>query len=200
VSVTRARLPAEERRQAVLEIACRIFSKSSYHGATTAEIARESGVTEPVLYRHFPSKRDLYLACLAAAWTRVRGLWEKVLAEEEDPKLWIARMGRAYILQAKEEKVLLVDLWIQALAEASEDPKIKRYLREQLREVHAFVADVVRRSQAAGGIKPERDPDAEAWIFISLGLLSTIDRRAGCAVGDQFEQVFASRRAWMVGD
>ena len=44
-----------------------------------------------------------------------------------------------------------------------------------------------------------RDPDAEAWIFISLGLLSTIDRRLGNLVGDEFDDIVASRRAWMTG-
>jgi hypothetical protein len=45
----------------------------------------------------------------------------------------------------------------------------------------------------------ERDADAEAWIFISLGLLSTIDRRLGNLVGDEFDDIVASRRAWMTG-
>jgi hypothetical protein len=109
-------------------------------------------------------------------------------------------MGRAYLaLQARNAKVLLVDLWIQALTEASEDPEIKRYVREQLREVHGFVADVIRRSQAAGGVIADRDPDAEAWIFIALGMLSSFDRRLGCLVGKHMEGVFASRRRWMLG-
>ena len=64
---TRPRLTAEARRQAVLDTACRVFAKSSYRGATTAEIAREAGISEPILYRHFGSKRDLYLACLEDA-------------------------------------------------------------------------------------------------------------------------------------
>ena len=79
------RLPGPERRQAVVETACRVFAKSSYHGSTTAQIARETGVSEPVLYRHFSSKRDLYVACLDAVWERVRALWEEALAREEDP-------------------------------------------------------------------------------------------------------------------
>jgi hypothetical protein len=65
--------------------------------------------------------------------------------------------------------------------------------------VHGFVADVIRRAQKAGGLKPERDADAEAWIFISLGLLSTIDRRLSGLVGDEFDRITASRRAWMTG-
>jgi AcrR family transcriptional regulator len=193
-------MAAEERRQCVLSAACRVFSKSSYHGATTAEIARESGVTEPVLYRHFPSKRDLYLACLDAGWAHVRRLWDEALASEPDPRLKLGAMGRAYVqLQRTGDKIMLSDLWIQALNEASEDPKIRKYLRDQVREVHDFVADVIRASQAAGGILKARDPNAEAWIFISLGLLSTMDRRLGTVGEEDFEAVFASRRAWMTG-
>src|SRR5207248_11180252 len=63
VAVRRPRLAAEERRALLLETACHVFSRGSYRGVTTAEIAREAGVTEPVLYRHFASKRELYFAC-----------------------------------------------------------------------------------------------------------------------------------------
>jgi len=200
MSATRPRMAAEERRQCVVGAACRVFAKSSYSGATTAEIARESGVTEPVLYRHFPSKRDLYLACLDAAWAHVRRLWEEALANEPDPRLQLAAMGQAYVrLQRTGDKIMLSDLWIQALTEASEDPKIRRYLRDQVREVHDFVAAKIRAAQAAGGIVKDRNADAEAWIFISLGLLSTIDRRLGTLGDHDFEDVFASRRAWMTG-
>ena len=201
MSTTRLRMSSEERRLCVVGAACRVFARSSYSGATTAEIARESGVTEPVIYRHFASKRDLYLACLDAAWAHVRKLWEDAIADEPDPRLQLGAMGRAYVqLQRHGDKIMLSDLWVQALNEASEDPKIRRYLRDQVREVHDFVADRIRRSQAAGGILKERDADAEAWIFISLGLLSTIDRRLGTVGDHDFEGVFASRRRWMVGE
>jgi hypothetical protein len=110
-------------------------------------------------------------------------------------------MGRAYVhLQRHGDRIMLSDLWIQALNEAGDDPKIRRYLRDQVREVHDFVAGHIRRSQAAGGILNERDAASEAWIFISLGLLSTIDRRLGTVGDHDFEGVFASRRAWMLGE
>jgi AcrR family transcriptional regulator len=193
------RLPGPERRQAVVETACRVFAKSSYHGSTTAQIARETGVSEPVLYRHFSSKRDLYVACLDAVWERVRALWEEALAREEDPQNWIRAIGKAYLEERGAAKIVLVDLWIQALSEAADDPEIRRALRAQVREVHDFVAGLIRRAQAAGGVVAERDPDAEAWIFISLGLLTTIDRRLGSIVGEELDDIFASRRAWMTG-
>jgi AcrR family transcriptional regulator len=195
----RTRLSADERRIAVVETACRVFAKSSYRGSTTAQIARETGVTEPVLYRHFASKRELYLACLDAAWERLRLLWEKALAREEEPAMWVATLGQTYLQGRAADRIILIDLWVQALTEAADDVEIRRGLREQVREVHDFVADVIQRSQEAGGIVAERDADAEAWIFISLGLLSTIDRRLSGLVGDDFDRIIASRRAWMTG-
>ena len=194
-----SRLPGPERRQAVVDTACRVFAKGSYHGSTTAQIARETGVTEPVLYRHFSSKRELYLACLDAVWTRVRGVWEQALEREQDPAGKVSAIGKAYLEERGAGRVVLVDLWIQALTEAAHDPDIRRALRAQVREVHDFVAGVIRDSQAAGGVIAERDPDAEAWIFISLGLLTTIDRRLGNIVGDELEDIFSSRREWMTG-
>ena len=71
------RLPADERRRTIVQAALRVFSSSSYAGSTTAEIAREAGVSEPLLYRHFPSKRDLWAACLDAAWEEFREAFDR---------------------------------------------------------------------------------------------------------------------------
>jgi TetR/AcrR family transcriptional regulator len=199
VTEARVRLTATERRAAVVDTACRVFAKSSYRGSTTAQIARETGVSEPVLYRHFASKRELYLACLDEAWERLRLLWTSALEHEEEPARWVTTLGTTYLEARAADRIILIDLWIQALTEAADDPEIRRGLREQVREVHHFVADVMRRSQEAGGILADRDADAEAWIFISLGLLSTIDRRLSGLVGEEFERIKASRRAWMTG-
>ena len=73
------RLPAPERREAILDAALRVFCSGSYAGTTTAEIAAEAGVTEPVIYRHFASKRALWLACMDEAWARFRVAHEKKL-------------------------------------------------------------------------------------------------------------------------
>jgi AcrR family transcriptional regulator len=193
MSATRPRLTAEARRQAVLDSACRAFTRSSYRGVTTAEIAREAGITEPILYRHFGSKRDLYLACLDETWRSFREGAEKALAD--DPERCLGAIADAYM--AKKSKLRLVDLWIQALTEASDDAVIAKAVRRQIREVHDFFADVIRRGQAGGVLHPDRDPIAEAWLFVAGGLLATIDHRLGGLLGDDLERVRASRRAYM---
>jgi AcrR family transcriptional regulator len=190
-------MSAVDRRAALLECACGVFARGSYRGTTTKEIACEAGISEPILYRHFESKRDLYLACLDEAWARVQALWEKALADEPDPSAWLPAIGLAY-LSAKDKRARVVDLWIQALTETSDDAHIRRYLRKQIREVHDFVRALIVRSQEAGGILPDRDPAAEAWVFMSIGLLGTIDRRLNLLDGE-LAQIVASRRRWLTG-
>jgi AcrR family transcriptional regulator len=194
VTSTRPRLTAEARRQAVLNTACRVFVKKSYRGATTAEIAREAGISEPILYRHFGSKRDLFLACLDEAWRNFRIVCEEAIAN--DPDQCLGAVADAYM--AKRARVRLVDLWIQSLAEASEDRLIAAALRSQVREVHDFFADVIRDGQARGVIVADRDPVAEAWIFVAGGLLSTMDIRLGGLLGDDLDRVRTERRRWML--
>lgn len=198
MNAQRVRLPAEERRAAVLEAACTIFCRGTYRSTTTAEIAKYAGVTEPVLYRHFSSKRDLYIACLEEAWGDTRELWDNAVADEPDSTLWLMAMGRAY-LTTRDRRGQLAHLWLQALAEVSDDPEIRKFVRRQLQDVHRYVGDVMRRSQEAGGILPERDVDCEAWVFIALGLLGTVGRRLGGVVGDDFPRIMDARREWMTG-
>ena len=193
---TAKRLTADARRLAVLDSAGRVFSRSSYRGATTAEIAREAGISEPILYRHFGSKRDLYLACMDEAWGSFRAVCEEALAG--DPERSLGAIADAYMVRGR--KIRVIDLWIQALNEASDDKVIAAAVRKQIREVHDFFADVIRDGQRLGVINEERDPVAEAWIFVAGGLLATIDGRLGGLLGDDLQAVRRSRQAWMMAE
>lgn len=189
------RLPREARRQAVLDTACRVFSRSSYRGATTAEIAREAGISEPILYRHFGSKRDLYLACLDQTWAELQAVAAD--ARATDPGGCLGAVANAYM--SSRSRVRLIDLWIQGLSEAAEDAVIAKAVKRQIRDVHASFVDLIRESQARGEVEAARDPVAEAWIFVASGLLATVDYRLGGLLGDDLERVRAERRRWLYG-
>lgn len=60
----RARLPRDERRALLLSAALEVFTVSGFHAASMDDIADRAEVSKPVLYQHFPSKLDLYLAVL----------------------------------------------------------------------------------------------------------------------------------------
>lgn len=63
-TVTRKRLPVAERREVIFEAAGRLFGAHGYEGTILEQVAALSGVTKPILYRHFDSKQALYLALL----------------------------------------------------------------------------------------------------------------------------------------
>jgi len=196
----KTRLPAAERRQAIVEAAMKVFSTGSYSGATTAEIAREAGISEPILYRHFASKRELYFACLEEAWGAFRAALEAKLAVfgDSDAVTAIGEGSREFHASGG---IKPVTLWIQALTEAGEDPEIQAFLRRQLRQVHDYIAGAVRRAQAAGGVPADRDPDAEAWVFVGAALLlSFADRLGGGLLGPaDLTRIASERHRWLTG-
>ena len=65
------RLPATARREQILDVALDVFAASGFHGASMNDVAVAAGVTKPVLYQHFDSKRDLYKALLDEVGARL---------------------------------------------------------------------------------------------------------------------------------
>ena len=58
--ITAPRLPGPERRKQLLDSALRVFARQGYHEPSMTAVANEAGVTKPVLYQHFASKREMY--------------------------------------------------------------------------------------------------------------------------------------------
>ena len=204
------RLPAEERRRAIVEAALRVFSAGSYAGSTTAEIAREAGVSEPVLYRHFASKRDLWVACLDVAWEEFRDGFDAAIATLLDGARQAGGTGGPRLLRggllvapsvAKWKKALMPNLWIQGITEAGEDREIRRQVARHMGVVHDHVAGAIRRGQEVGVIPPDRNPDAEAWVMIAGGLLRSVADRVGGLLSEQdLVAIQHERMRWLLAD
>jgi len=80
------RLSANARREQILDVALPVFANSGFHGASMNDIAEAVGVTKPVLYQHFDSKRDLYQALIDEVGARLLGNIAKAAAEATDGK------------------------------------------------------------------------------------------------------------------
>jgi len=78
------RLPRDQRRIQLLDAASEVFAAKGYHAAAMDDIADVAGVSKPVLYQHFPSKLDLYLALLDQSCDRLVEVVEEALAATED--------------------------------------------------------------------------------------------------------------------
>ncbi len=78
------RLPRDQRRVQLLDAASEVFASKGYHAAAMDDIADAAGVSKPVLYQHFPSKLDLYLALLDQSCDRLVDVVQEALASTED--------------------------------------------------------------------------------------------------------------------
>ena len=80
------RLPAPARREQILDVSVQVFARNGFHSTSMNDVADAAGVTKPVLYQHFDSKQDLYLALLEEAGLRLRNAVAKGVASASNGK------------------------------------------------------------------------------------------------------------------
>jgi AcrR family transcriptional regulator len=155
-------MSATTTRDKILEAALKLFSQKGFLGATTREIAREAGVAEVTLFRHFPSKEALFeevirrYSFLPALKGILPGLEQ---AGYEEALLEIARR----CLEKLEERKDVIRIM---LAERHHYPsKVKRIFRGFIGDMIRMLADYFRQLQARGILR-DFDPDVGAKSFL----------------------------------
>jgi AcrR family transcriptional regulator len=96
ISPRGTRLPRQARRQQLLGAAQAVFVAQGYHAAAMDDIAERAGVSKPVLYQHFPSKLELYLALLDQHTESLVARVREALASTTDNRLRVAASVAAY--------------------------------------------------------------------------------------------------------
>jgi AcrR family transcriptional regulator len=90
------RLPAAERREQLLHTAVGVFAEHGYHATSMNDVAEAAGVTKPVLYQHFSSKRELFIELLADIGAELRDTIAKATTDAAGPRQQIENGFRAY--------------------------------------------------------------------------------------------------------
>ena len=157
--VTQAqRKSAEERRDDILEAALVEFAERGLHGASTDEIARRAGISQPYVFRLFGSKKDLFKATIARCFRETLELFQRA-AEGKRGEDALQAMGEAY------EQLLVGRTRLRAQMQAyaaSDDPEIREVVR------HGF-GDIVAYVERVGEV-----PEEEITRFFSVGMLMNV--------------------------
>lgn len=154
-------------------------------------------MNEALVFRHFGSKRRLYLACVDAAWERLQARCDE-LYEAQPVELHWRMPGRAFLELVRAEPDV-ARMWMRGLVETTGIGAIDEHLAELMTQVHAYVSAVVQRSADAGGLLEGRDPDTEAWTIVAIGLLGASLGTRGLVEEDAFDAVLAAHRTWVTG-
>jgi AcrR family transcriptional regulator len=174
----RTRLSARERESQILRAATRVFARSNYRLAGTADIALEAGISEPTIYKYFPSKKDLFVRILKRIGERILVLWNQAATSEQGDTLSaLTRMGRVYVEGLRTHPDEL-KVQFQALAE-SDDPDIAHQLRENHKGYVRFLAQIIDRGKSDGIVRNDLDPYVGAWLLNSIGFTLTLVRLLG---------------------
>ena len=164
----RVRLRGEERRALILQSARRVFARSTYAEASMSDLARASGITEPMLYKHFGSKKGLFLATLSEGGTQFlitlqERLWRRA---EKDILDALAHVVDEYCAVSTADPETQ-RIHYQAVTEAG-DPEVARCISKHNRALYELIRQLVGCAQERGLLNPAITLNAATWGYMSM--------------------------------
>lgn len=191
------RLKAAQRREQLMEVATKLFAKNGYEATTTAAIAAMAGITEPILYRHFKSKQELFVAIVKSMSDRTMRYWRELIEGVNDPAEQIRRIATAM----PQHMDTLDDAYhvLHGALATSRDRKVQTVMREHYTQIEKFFCKVVQDGQKSGVFRKDMQAKMAAWQLILTGIgygmialnLSQLDR---AMIDDAIESILRGLR------
>lgn len=163
---SKPRMTSEERRTAIVQAALRLFSEKGFRGTTTRELAAAVGVTEPVLYEHFRTKRDLYSAIIGEKASTSLAILHSLrdqYAEEGDDYGFFNALGEGIIDWYIKDPTFIRLLLFSSL----EGHELKDLFHDRSHEFFSIVTGYIEHRIQAGALKP-CDPAIAGRAFFGM--------------------------------
>ena len=166
------RMRKADRKRQLLVHAKQLFVTLGYQNTTTEKIARAAGVSEPVLYRHFDSKKGLFLEVLQEIREATVMRWHVDTSALGDPLAKLQRIMDLY-LGTTREHALEFRIMHRTLIE-TDDEEIAAFLRSFYLDSERILAQVISEGQRSGVFRQTLDPRVGAWELIRSALGYTL--------------------------
>jgi AcrR family transcriptional regulator len=166
------RMRKADRKLQLLAQAKQLFVTLGYQNTTTEKIARAAGVSEPVLYRHFESKKALFLEVLREIREATLMRWHTDTAGLTDPLAKLHAIVDMY-LGTTRQHALEFRIMHRTLVE-TDDEEITAFLRSFYLDSQNLLAHVISDGQQTGVFRRSLDPRDGAWEIIRTALGYTL--------------------------
>jgi AcrR family transcriptional regulator len=166
------RMRKADRKRQLMQHAKELFVSLGYQHTTTEKIAQAAGVTEPVLYRHFSSKKALFLEVLHDIRHSTIQRWQNETASISDPLRRLHAIVDLY-LGSTREHALEFRVMHQTLVETG-DEEIAVCLRTFYLDSEQMLAQVIKEGQQQGCFRGDLDARVGAWELIRTALGYTL--------------------------
>ena len=167
-----ARMRKADRKRQLLAHAKQLFVTLGYQATTTEKIAGAAGVSEPVLYRHFESKKALFLEVLREIREATLNRWREEITKVSDPLAKLHAVTEMY-LGSTREHALEFRIMHRTLVE-TDDEEIVAFLRSFYLDSEALLAQIISEGQQSGVFRRTLDPRVGAWELIRTALGYTL--------------------------
>jgi AcrR family transcriptional regulator len=171
-SKSTSRMRKADRKRQLMQHAKQLFVTLGYTQTTTEKIAQAAGVTEPVLYRHFRSKKALFIEVLDDIRMATIHRWQSETARIADPSKRLDAIVELY-LGSTLEHALDFHIMHRSLVE-TDDEDIAGSLRTFYLDSEKMLAQVIKEGQQTGAFRKDLDPRVGAWELIRTALGYTL--------------------------
>lgn len=164
------RLPAHERRKQLIATAIQVFARNGYHDTSMNDVAEAAGVTKPVLYQHFASKRDLYRELLGEIGGELRDTIAKATADAGTPRQQIEHGFRAYFRFVEQHNDAFRVLFGTGTRRDEEFASEARRVEDSIAEVTAELIEIeglspIHRMLLGSGIVSLAEGACRYWLL-----------------------------------
>ncbi|MCI0457476.1 MAG: TetR/AcrR family transcriptional regulator [Gemmataceae bacterium] len=185
------RLRKAERKKQLLAQAKNLFVTHGYQGTTTEKIAEAAGVTEPVLYRHFESKKALFLEVLEEIRAATLERWHADTADITDPLAKLHAIADMYLGSTREHALefrIMHRTLIEKYRDKNEE-EITAFLRSFYLDSEALLAKIIGEGQQTGVFRRNLDPRVGAWELIRTALGYTLTLPLGIPLYEEADYI-----------
>lgn len=161
-----ARVPAEDRREQILNVAMSLFARHGFEGTTTRQIAEQARVNEAIIFRHFPSKEDLYWAIIRRRCChegRNRMIEERIAAGGSDLEIFSSIAEQMLARTRADENITRLLLFTALERHQLSQQFFQTYVAQQYHSLAAYI----RRRVAQGAFR-DVDPMLAARGFLGM--------------------------------
>jgi AcrR family transcriptional regulator len=160
-------MSGEERRAVIIDAAHSEFSRAGYHGASTARIAAAAECSEPMLYKHFSGKQELFTAVLKDTTRRLDQLANELMLHTGDNLIEQMAIGMPLLfrnpLYAGTMRMRMVAMTVIDL------PGVREVLEGINQDMHASTIAAFERSEREGSAQRAReDADYIVWMWMGI--------------------------------
>lgn len=162
------KMTGEERRNQIIDIALHLFSENKYQGTTMAGIAEAVGVTEPLIYKHFKNKKEIFIEILSQCHDNSLLMAEKMLSRDVDITQLYHDLYMAYLRSMTKDAPERAKMLI--LAASVDDEDVRAEVRRFDRQLTRLMVEDLEKKAKKINLSLKFSPQAMARVFTSLVL------------------------------